>query len=348
MVRTHRGRVGLAIAGGLAAAALVAPAAEAEAAGVASGTTAIKLDAGTAKALRNAGVKLTARSGATRTGARVTLPVTGGRLDYETGNGRLTHRGGLRLSAGKRRVTLTRLELSRSALTARVGKGRIKVAAVSRSRYSASADFTGGRITRASLAFTARAAKAVNRALGVDLLERRTALGSARVVVQRQFQVVSGATVLVPDPATAQVLAAGGVSLAPVAPATAGPAGVSFPVTGGQLNLAVRTGSLAHSGGLSLTRGGTSLALTDPGVELARAATFSVVAGSLGRQTIADLDLGGARLSPELSAAGGELTIAGAVVRLNALAATALGGRLGITIPAGTALGVVTTQLTLR
>jgi hypothetical protein len=346
MLRCNRGRAALAAAGGLAVAALAAPAAGA--AGVAGGTTALTLDAGTAKALAAAKVEVTGRGGARVRGREATLRVTGGRLDYADGSGRLTHRGALRLAAGRRKVTLAKLEVSRSALTARVGGRRLAVATVKRSRWAAASGFVGGTLSRGSLAFTAKAARALNRALGADLLERGAKLGTLRVRVEREFAVRSGTTTLVPDPATLQVLTAAGITLAPVAPATLGASGLAFPVSGGALDLAARTGTIAHTGGLSLAKGATVISLTEPEVVLARAATFSVVAGSLGRQVIADVDLSGAQLAPRTTARGGTLAISGAVVRLNALAATALNSQLGLAVQPGTPLGTVGAQLSLR
>ncbi len=113
-----------------------------------------------------------------------------------------------------------------------------------------------------------------------------------------------GATSLVPDAGTISALTSLGVAVGVVAPATAGPNGIEFPITD-SLFSAFFTGSIVHSGGLTLTGGGKEVSLTNYIVGLrSRQLTADVAAGpaggtlsSLGRLAILNLGFSGAHLS---------------------------------------------------
>jgi hypothetical protein len=77
-------------------------------------------------------------------------------------------------------------------------------------------------------------------------------------------------TYLVLDSGTATVLTDNGVAVAPAAPAVAAEAGISFPITGNQVDAAtLASGVITHTGGLTFTAGGTELTVTDFSVDLA-------------------------------------------------------------------------------
>lgn len=48
-----------------------------------------------------------------------------------------------------------------------------------------------------------------------------------------------------------------------IAPATAGPDGLAFPITGAAVNARTLAGRITHSGGITLTKGSTQVALSD-------------------------------------------------------------------------------------
>jgi hypothetical protein len=76
---------------------------------------------------------------------------------------------------------------------------------------------------------------------------------------QAKLVKVTGSTTVVPSEAATQFLANNGVSVAPIAPATAVDSGFSFPIAAGFGDTKTYNGLLAHKGGLKFTKGGKSL-----------------------------------------------------------------------------------------
>ncbi len=109
-----------------------------------------------------------------------------------------------------------------------------------------------------------------------------------------------GVTTLQLDPSTAEALTSLGVAPGVVAPSTAGAEGLTFPITD-PLASALYTGTITHTGGITLTAGATVVDLTDFSIELGSgtlSANVSVVGGpNDGRVKILTLDLSHARLS---------------------------------------------------
>jgi hypothetical protein len=126
-----------------------------------------------------------------------------------------------------------------------------------------------------------------------------------------------GATTLQLDPGTAAALKSLGVAPGVVAPATAGPAGIAFPITN-PLVSALFTRNISHSGGLTLTAESTVVSLTDYWINLGSrtlSANVSVAGGpNLGRVAILNLDFSGARIRfwPALSIGPVRATLTGA------------------------------------
>lgn len=161
------------------------------------------------------------------------------------------------------------------------------------------------------------------------------------------FVNLTGATTKVDlDPNTAKVLKQNGVSVAPVAPATAavvnGGVEASFPITAGyvavypQTQLPFVRGSFSHSGGLTFSAGGKSLTATDfvvnPG-----SSTLTATVGGMG---VPLLDLNGSQVKITSDSAGTHLD--GTVAELSSTAASALNSTFGVSVfSAGIPLGVV-------
>ncbi|HET9094410.1 MAG TPA: hypothetical protein VFN36_04935 [Solirubrobacteraceae bacterium] len=107
----------------------------------------------------------------------------------------------------------------------------------------------------------------------------------------------SGYTALTLDSGTAGVLTNGlGLSVAPIAPATQSGLTFNFPIDG-SATATMHTGLIRHSGGISLSGGGTTVDLTNFVIDPANAsltAKVSVIAGGmttfLGRVGIVSLD----------------------------------------------------------
>ncbi|GAC1339153.1 MAG: hypothetical protein NVSMB29_06030 [Candidatus Dormibacteria bacterium] len=148
------------------------------------------------------------------------------------------------------------------------------------------------------------------------------------------------------DPATAGVLKTNGVSVAPVAPATAamanGTVEVSFPIKSGNVDIYDQSqlpfirGTVNHTGGITFSAGGKSLTATnfivDPGA--------STLTATVGGQQVQLLDLDGSKVA--ISMAGGNVKLDGTVAKLSQAAADALNQTFGVTIfMKGIPLGVV-------
>jgi hypothetical protein len=149
-----------------------------------------------------------------------------------------------------------------------------------------------------------------------------------------------GAT-LVLDGATADVLTDNGVTVAPIDPASAGEEGITFPITGGQVEAESLAGAIEHSGGLVFAAGGTELELTDFVIDTA-AGTLSATAGGA-QVPILDVDLSGLRRSED----AGAIVLEGITVALGADGATALNETFGVTLfEEGLDIGDVTVRAT--
>lgn len=154
----------------------------------------------------------------------------------------------------------------------------------------------------------------------------------------------NGATTLALDPAAAAALTGLGVTPAPIAPARALPSGeLAFPITNSFRN-ALRTGTIRHSGGISLTAGSTTVNLEDFVIDPARRVLTARVGDA--RLPILSLDFSDARIRFR----GGRLTIGPVGGSLTAGAADALNAAFGLapgTVPAGLKLGDATVRYRL-
>ena len=71
-----------------------------------------------------------------------------------------------------------------------------------------------------------------------------------------------------------QALTAAGITVAPLDRATASPAGLSFPISGGRVDATTLRGVVRHRGGLSLTKGEKTVRLRRPVVRVTGAGAF--------------------------------------------------------------------------
>lgn len=150
-----------------------------------------------------------------------------------------------------------------------------------------------------------------------------------------------GKTTLKLDPGAAGALTSLGVSVAPVAPATAGSDGVAFPITGFGGNIFPPALTIRHSGGISLTAGATTVRLTDYTIRIDRSPDLVATVNGGPRVSILNLDLSRARLG----LAGG-LTLGPVRTSLTKAAADALNGAFGVSaFSKGLVLGDATVKL---
>jgi len=138
---------------------------------------------------------------------------------------------------------------------------------------------------------------------------------------------LKGKTTLALDPGAGAALQSLGVSVAPVAPATAGPNGIAFPITGVGGSLFPLTLKINHSGGLALSAGSTTVSLTDYTIVLGRSPNLVATVNGGPRVSILSLDLSRVRIG--LGRSG--LTVGPVKASLTEAAAGALNGAFGVT-----------------
>ncbi len=349
MSRT-RGRIRPLVALFAALVACLAVAAPAGAATVrlAGGYTTLKLYPSTAAALTSLGVKVSVVRPATVSHGGISFPITGGRIDPATAAGVIEHSGGLELSAGGTHVRLTRFTVkvgAHSSLTALVGGRRVKIINLDTSHARITRSGLGTHVTDVRATLTSLAAQALNGAFGVHAFKGDLPLGTVSVhAVPAQFIIVKGSTTLALDPGTATALSGLGVSVAPIAPAAAGSAGIAFPITGGLVNARTLVGQIRHSGGLELKAGSTTVDLRSFFINVDAHPDLTALLGSA-RTSILSLDLSG--LTEHVS--GQTITLGGVVAKLTAGAAAALDKAFGTSVlTGGLVVGRATVVATVR
>lgn len=132
-----------------------------------------------------------------------------------------------------------------------------------------------------------------------------------------------GSTALQLDPGTAEVLGSLGVKPGLLAPAYAADDGLNFPITN-PLYSALWTRTIKHSGGITLTAGATTVALTNFWIELGGRTLSAEVGGA--RVPILNLDFSKARVG----FSGGSLKIGPVKASLTSQAAGALNAAFGL------------------
>lgn len=77
----------------------------------------------------------------------------------------------------------------------------------------------------------------------------------------KRSTVTGGSTTVTTSPEAKAALAANGVTVAPIAPATASEDSVTLPISGGKLNKANLRGFVVHKGGIKFTKGSRSVSV---------------------------------------------------------------------------------------
>lgn len=331
---------------GAAAALLAAPAAHAQsstAADVAGGKTMLKLDAGTAKVLKQNKISVGLVSPAKNSKSGLTFPVDtkGSALDPKTYAGTLNHKGGITIKAGGKTLRLTNFRVSvgsSSSLNARVNNGsRATIISLSTKKAKIKRPGLGTDVSGIVASLNATGAKALNSYFGVKLFSKGLKLGTVRSqATYSQIVFAGGQTDLALDGGTLTALTGLGVTPGIVAPATLAGTTVSFPITGGKVDAKTLTGSITHSGGISLTAGATKVELTNFDIQLPK--LLLQVNGGTPAPAV-DLDATNAKVA----VSGRNVTVSGVVAKVNAAGASALSGAFKTTVPQVT-LGVATVK----
>ena len=171
-----------------------------------------------------------------------------------------------------------------------------------------------------------------------------SATASAPAKKSTKVALGSGATTLALSDGAAAALQSLGIAAAPIKPASAGDAGLVFPITGARLNARTLAGSVPHSGGISLTKGETVVELRRFIINIDKDPDLTARVGE-DRVSILDLDLSGAKITK------GKRTVkvAGVKATLTQAAADALNAAFATdAFKAGLELGTATVSGRVR
>jgi hypothetical protein len=270
---------------------------------IASGTTSLTINAKVLKSAKKAGIKITAVKPAKIKGSKATFTVTGGEIEAATGAGSITHSGGLKITWGKKSVTLKSLTISTSgkSLSAKIGGKTVKIASlagVSTTRLG-----FGNGITAKKVKLTGSGAGTLNKKLtpapkktkvqksGKTIVKTvkvkppfkaNTVFGSSNTEVEVKTDNVlpTGTMTFAGDPGVLGKLAKADVKLETISPTTAnGLTTFVSPLSGGTISPLGTSGQINSSGGLKMVQSeelkslgqqaNTSITLANIGVDLA-------------------------------------------------------------------------------
>jgi endonuclease/exonuclease/phosphatase family metal-dependent hydrolase len=159
---------------------------------ITGGTTTLTLKKGFKQKLSSNEIKLL-KSGSGKVGnGTVQLSVTGGEIDSSAKQGSIQHSGGFKLKSpvGTAPVTEVRIDLTGSAVFAKVGGTTMKLGTLAPISYSGSG--TNADVSSNSLKLTGKAATAINGKLGLDQgLKSGEAISDAKSSTQVQAPPVS-------------------------------------------------------------------------------------------------------------------------------------------------------------
>lgn len=259
----------IALAGCMALAAVLAPAAPAAAAPepVIGGSTKLTLEL-------PKGIKASAIAPATADGATITFPNAGGKLEPASGAGTVDVAGGIKFKGKGGRLSFQATKAGygpNGSLRGLVGSKSVDLATVTggaATTQASSVDVSGGNVL-----LTAEGAKALSKKLAKKKRKKRAAASGSKpfktgarlgaLSTTAPFATVQvlaqGEMELVPDIGTALKFASKGVSpltgVVPVAPATSPMIGeFFFPITGGRLLPDLTGGQIETGGGLRITK----------------------------------------------------------------------------------------------
>jgi hypothetical protein len=293
-----------------------------------AGDTRLTLDKKAGAALKSLGIKVApVQPSKVRRGA-VVFPITSGSVDPKLADGALiNHSGGLRLKKGRTKVALRNFRIritdSQATISARVGSTRATIINLDLAKAKVSRPALNLRVKKVGVKLNATGASALNKAFKTKAFKSGLKLGTAVVNARfAQFIVESGDTKLTLDPATLGAVTGAGYTPAIVAPATLAGAVATFPIVKSKIAADLTSGAIVHSGGLSLTKSGTTISATDFEIKLSASPTLAAaINGALPTVDILNLDLANLKQT----VAGQTVTLGGVTAKVNATLANALG-----------------------
>jgi hypothetical protein len=146
---------------------------------------------------------------------------------------------------------------------------------------------------------------------------------------------LGGKTILAPEAATLDALAAEGVTVAPAGDAKLTGTGIAFPITGGKVNVDDVKGKIKHQGGLTFSDHGSSVTLQGYVIKLGKKNVIRARIAGGGNVRLADLDLDEAKIKERRN----RVVISNVGVLLANKAAKALAATFGLPNLAGADLG---------
>ncbi len=312
-----------------------------------AGDTRLTLDKKAGAALKSLGIKVgPVKPSKVRRGA-VVFPITSGSVDPKLTDGALiNHSGGLRLTKGRTTVALrnfrVRVTDSQATISAAVGNSRATIINLDLAKAKVSRPALNLRVKKVGVKLNATGASALNKAFKTNAFKRGLKLGTAVVNARfAQFIVESGDTKLTLDSATLGAITGAGYTPAIVAPATLAGTVATFPIVKSKIAADLTSGAIGHSGGLSLTKSGTTTSATDFDIKLSASPTLAAaINGALPKTDILNLDT--SNLKQTL--AGQTVTLQGVVAKVN----TTLASALGLPSADGATLGTAVVTATMR
>lgn len=324
-MRGMRRRIAVVVAGALAWALVVVPAAQATNDPLGSGMAKLVLDKRFASFLKRDGVTLSATQGAKRKGSSFVLPVIGGSLDPVAGKGEIDAEGSLVFQSARKKVPLRNIAVKtkHSPLVAKVGGSQLKIATSSKLADKRSG--FGIEFTAKQLKLTGKVATRLNKKLrpAVPFTEGQP-LGLIVATPQPQLATVldTGRATLVFDAAFLAKLESRFVSLNPIFPTEHQGGTFSFPIAlGGQIAPSGSEGTLRTGGAVELLQLGAGQVFwkelwLDMGAKVDSAEVdvepTPAFPGKLGRIGVFDLTSGAISSDPKartVTLAGGPLAL---------------------------------------
>ncbi len=171
-----------------------------------------------------------------------------------------------------------------------------------------------------------------------------TASTSTTAAAASPATVVGKSASVVLNPVTAQSLKAAGITITPIAPATAKTGVLVFPVSGGHMVVTTLSGTVEEKGGVTLSHEGRSIQLSDFTVDT----TTKQITSSVGGQSVPIFDMDLASIK-RASGPNGTALASNISLTLTAEAADALNGSLGVTfLKEGLPFGIATLTIAIK
>jgi hypothetical protein len=265
------------VSAALVAMLAIAPLASAASDPIKSGTTTLTINGGLNKKAKKAGIKITAVKPSKIKGTKATFAVTGGEIEPTTGAGSITHSGGLKITWGKKSVTLKSItvDTKTKSLSAKVGGKTVKVASLA-GTSTARLGF-GASVSAKKVKLTSAGANALNAKLTPAPTKTKvkkhgkTIVKTVKVKPPFKANMLLGASVSEVEPETVAVLPTGSMvftgdptlltklndvetKLVVIPPTTAAANVFTSPLSGGTISPLGTSGTVNSSGGLVLTQ----------------------------------------------------------------------------------------------